>query len=268
MIKIKTKEEIEILRKGGKILHSVLDELSQKAVIGISTKELEEIACKLILDAGGRPSFKDYKMSRKIFFPTVLCVSINEEIVHGSALPSRILKNGDIVGLDLGMEYPINKNAGNKYSKLGGYYTDSARTIIIGDVDKKTRKLVSTTKECLELAIKQIKPKNTLNDIGTAIQRHAENAGFFVVRDLVGHGVGHEVHEDPQVPNFEIKNNEMINVVLKKGMVIAIEPMLNIGTEKVKVMNDGFTIITADKSLSAHFEHTVAVTENGCEVLT
>jgi len=268
MIKIKTEKEIEILRKGGKILHSILDELSQKAVMGISTKELEEIVCKRILDAGGRPSFKGYKMSRKIFFPTALCVSINEEIVHGSALPSRILKNGDIVGLDLGIEYPIDKNAGNKYSKFGGYYTDSARTVIIGDVDKKIKKLVSTTKQCLELAIKQIKPKNTLNDIGIAIQKHAENAGFFVVRDLVGHGVGHKVHEDPQVPNFEIKNNEMIDVILKKGMVIAIEPMLNIGTEKIKVMNDGFTITTADESLSAHFEHTVVVTENGYEVLT
>ena len=141
MIKIKTEKEIEILRKGGKILHDLLDELSQKAVAGVSSKELEEIACKRILDTGGRPSFKGYKMSRKIFFPTALCVSINEEIVHGSALPSRILKNGDIVGLDLGMEYPINKNAGNKYSKLGGYYTDSARTVIIGDVDKKIKKL-------------------------------------------------------------------------------------------------------------------------------
>ncbi len=270
MIRIKTKEEIALIRKGGKILARVLEEIIKEVKAGAETEKLEKKACELIEGAGGRPAFKHHEMSNGEKFPTALCVSINNEIVHVPAVPSRKLKEGDIVGIDIGMEYPTpNKGKmANKYSKLGGYYTDMAKTVIIGTVDKKTQKLVDTTRECLNLAIKQVKPGNTLNDIGKVIQKHAEANGFSVVRELVGHGVGHDVHEDPQVPNYEIKDGSLKNEILKPGMVIAIEPMVNMGNWKIETGDDGMSIVTKDGSLSAHFEHTIAITDDGHQILT
>lgn len=273
MIRLKTKEEIKILREGGKILADVLDQVVKKAVVGANTEDLEALALQLIEDAGGRPAFKGHEMHNGEVFPSSLCISVNDEVVHAPAFPGRVLNNGDIVGIDVGMEYPIDEKhrAGrikNKFSKLGGYYTDMARTVIIGDVDEKTRKLVNTTKECLDLALKKVKPGATLQEIGASIQKHAEERGFSVVRELVGHGVGHDVHEDPQVPNYDIKDGSMENVVLKPGMVIAIEPMVNIGDWRVETGEDDLSIVTADGSLSAHFEHTVAVTDDGSEIIT
>ncbi len=274
MIIIKTEKEIKIMRQGGKILACVLKKLINEVKPGITTGHLEKTACDLIKKAGGRPSFKGYKsMHEAHAFPTALCASINSEIVHAPALPSRKLKSGDIIGIDLGMEYPIFAKAtagkpANKDSEMGGYYTDMAATIAVGKISKEAKKLINVTEKSLKLAIKQVKPGNSLNDIGRAIQQFVEAEGFSVVRELVGHGVGTAVHEEPQVPNYEINDNSMDNVILKTGMAIAIEPMVNVGGWKVKTADDGFTIVTADGSLSAHFEHTVVVMEKGCEVLT
>ncbi len=262
MIIIKTAKEIAIIREGGKILGSILKRLLSQVKPGITTGYLERMACDLVKKAGGRPSFKGYKsMPGAKAFPTALCTSINSEIVHAPALPSRRLNNGDIIDIDIGMEYPFNKDQ-------RGYYTDMSATVPVGRVSKEAKKLIRVTKKSLILAIKEIKPGRTLNDIGRAIQAHAEAHGFSVVRDLVGHGVGMAVHEDPQVPNYEIEGTDMENAVLKPGMVIAIEPMINVGSWEIKGFKDGLTIVTADGQLSAHFEHTIAVTKEGHEVLT
>jgi len=261
MIIIKSGQEIEILRQGGKILAGILKEIKYIIKPGATTGDLENLACKLISQAGGRPSFKNYRGKEEAKpFPTSHCTSINNEVVHAPALPSRQLESGDIIGLDIGMEYPY--KSGKK-----GYFTDMAETIAVGKISKQTEKLLKATKESLRLAIENAKPGNTLNDIGGTIQKYIEANGFSVVRDLVGHGVGKEVHEDPPVPNYIIKD-ENKNILLKPGMVIAIEPMVNIGSSEIKVASDGLTILTKDNSLSAHFEHSLAITKNGNIVLT
>lgn len=262
MITLKTKEEIKILREGGKILAEILKEISKITVPGATTEDLEKMACDLIEKAGGRPSFKGYKsvLDEKPY-PTALCTSINNEIVHAPSLPGRKLKDGDIIGIDIGMEYPYKKD-------VDGLYTDMAVTLPVGDVNKEALRLISVTKKSLELAIKKVKSGNKLNDIGRTVQEFAEANGFAVVRDLVGHGVGHDVHEEPRVPNYEIPERSIDNVTLKAGMVIAIEPMINTGEWGIEIASDDLTILTIDGSLSAHFEHTVAVTEDGYLVLT
>ncbi|MDD5071773.1 MAG: type I methionyl aminopeptidase [Patescibacteria group bacterium] len=262
MITIKNKEEIKILREGGKILAGILEKISKEARPGTSTADLEKMACDLIEAAGGRPSFKGYQsLLDDKPFPTALCASVNNEIVHAPALPARILADGDIISLDVGMEYPYKKGT-------NGYYTDMAATFGVGKIDEEARELIAVTKESLRLAIEKVKPGNTINNIGRTVQQFAESRGYAVVRDLVGHGVGYDVHEEPRVPNYEISEKSPENAVLKTGMVIAIEPMVNCGGWKVKSGSDDFTILTADGSLSAHFEHTVAVTEDGHLVLT
>ncbi len=262
MIIIKTEKEIDIMRQGGKILAQIMKKLAREVKPGITTGHLEQMACSLIKEAGGRPSFKGFKsMLETKAYPTALCTSINDEIVHAPAIPSRKLKSGDIIGIDLGMEYPYGQ-------KLRGYYTDMALTVPVGKTGKQARQLVKVTKKSLELAIKIVKPGNSLNDIGSSVQTIAEAEGFSVVRDLVGHGVGTAVHEDPQVPNYKITGKDLENIILKPGMTLAIEPMINVGSCEINNLSDGFTIATADGSLSAHFEHTVAVTKDGCEILT
>ena len=262
MITIKKKEEIKKLREGGKILAGILAEIVRGVRPGATTADLEKTACDLIEKAGGRPSFKGYQsLLDDKPFPTALCTSINNEIVHAPALPGRILKEGDIIGIDVGMEYPYKEG-------INGYYTDMAVTLGVGKVEKEATELMAVTREALGLAIKKIKPDNTLNDIGRAVQQFAESKGFSVVRELVGHGVGYDVHEEPRVPNYEVSENSLENAVLKPGMVIAVEPMVNRGGWKVKTSPDDFTILTADGSLSAHFEHTIAVMEDGHLVLT
>ena len=278
MIRYKTKKEIELIREGGRKLAAILDFLVKMAKPGITTGDLENKAVELIGKAGGRPAFKDVAMSATEVFPTALCTSINEEIVHAPAVPPRVLNEGDIIGIDIGMEYPfhgvpqsISSSPGrpvNKFSPGGGYYTDMAVTVGIGEIGEEVKKLLTVTKECLEIGIKQVKPGGTLIGIGTAIQEYAERRGYGVVRELVGHGVGHDYHEEPQVPNYKTEDKRLGNIVLKPGLVLAIEPMVNIGGWKVKTKEDGMTIVTADGSLSAHFEHTVVVTESGVEVLT
>ena len=268
MIRIKTKKEIEILRDGGKKLALILDNLVKMVQPGISTEDLEREALKMMKEIGGRPAFKDLEMFNDVYFPSALCTSINDEVVHAPAIPGRVLNNSDVLKLDIGMEYPLNGKYKNKYSELKGYYTDMARTVIVGDASEEIKKFVRTTKECLDLGIAQVKPGNNLNDIGRAIQKHAEKNGYSVVRDMVGHGVGHEVHESPQVPHYEVKDGSIENYILKQGMVIAIEPMLNMGSWEIKSVDDNFTFITSDGSMSAQFEHTIAITEKGNIVIT
>ncbi|MFA5131286.1 MAG: type I methionyl aminopeptidase [Patescibacteria group bacterium] len=275
MVYIKTKEEIRIIKEGGARLGAILARLAKEVKPGLQTAALEELADKLIREIGGRPAFKNYPMGGGIFFPSTLCISINNEVVHGSSLPNREVKDGDIVDIDIGMEWPMTselrekfKAPINKHSKGGGFYTDMCTTVPAGRINKETKKLLQVSEECLYRGIKMVKPGNTINDIARAVQTHAESHGYGVVRDLVGHGVGYFSHEGPDVFNFEINEDALENMVLRVGMVIAIEPMINAGGWRVKIARNGYTVITADNSLSAHFEHTIAVTEKGYEILT
>ncbi len=253
MITIKTPEEIKILREGGKRLASVLYQVAEKAKPGIATIELDELAEKLIRENGGEPSFKNYKTSQdKIPFPASLCVSINDEIVHGIPRRDRILKERDIVSLDLGMKY---KNL----------YTDMAITVPVGEINKQEKKLIEVTEKSLAEGIRVIKERNCIGDIGFAIQKYAEKKGFNVVRKLVGHGVGYKAHEEPEIPNFGKKGTREI---LKSGMVLALEPMITAGSPDIILDSDNWTWKTKDGSLAAHFEHTVVVAKTGAEILT
>ena len=249
---LKNIEDINKLREGGKIIASVLREAASRALPGVKTIELDMLAEKIIREAGGRPSFKNYKTpDDKIPYPASLCVSINEEVVHG--VPGeRVLKDGDIVSLDLGMEYK-------------GFYTDIAVTVSVGEASEQAKKLIETTKESLNLGIMAVKSGAFTGDIGYAIQSFAEKNGFNVVRKLVGHGLGRKVHETPEVPNFGAKGK---GEILREGEVIAIEPMITAGRHDIYLDKDWWTWKTKDGSLSAHFEHTIIVTKNGAEIIT
>lgn len=246
MLFIKTEKEIEWMRQGGKILARILNALEEKTKPGVSTSDLDRFAENLAKKFGAKPSFKGYQN-----YPASLCVSVNNEVVHGFPR-KRVLEEGDIVGLDFGLLYK-------------GYYTDMARTVKVGKISSLARRLISVTKKSLDLGIAQVRPGNRIGDISFAIQNYVESNGFSVVRDLVGHGVGEKVHEPPQVPNFGEKGK---GVKLVKGMTLAIEPMVNAGRPEIKLLPDGWTFVTSDGSLSSHFEHTVAVTKNGFEILT
>lgn len=248
---IKSESEIEIIAEGGKLIHNILYATAGIVKPGISTWELNVFAEKEIEKIGGRPSFKNFG-DKKNPFPAGLCTSVNSVVVHG--IPSRdaILKDGDIVSLDIGMEY----------KRL---FTDTAITVPVGKISDIAKKLIETTKKSLLAAIDQAKPGNTIGDIAFATQKTAEAAGFSVIRDLVGHGVGYEVHEDPAVPNFGKKGQ---GIELQEGMVLAIEPMLCEHEYFVVLDNDGWTIRTRDNGLAAHFEHTIAITKNGARILT
>lgn len=264
MITIKTREEIELMRQGGKILAEVLDEVAKKIQPGITTAELNKIAEDLILRKGAAPAFKGYHG-----FPSALCVSVNEEVVHG--VPSqRELKNGDIVGLDLGIIYPPELCFSCPFSSgncgdTPGLFTDAAITVAVGEIDASAKRLINVAKRALEIGLEQIKPSAYLGDLGFAIQSYVESEGFSIIRDLVGHGVGKELHEEPEIPNF---GKAKTGLKLQEGMTLAIEPMVAMGKYHIKKGKDGFAYETADKSLSAHFEHTVVVTNDGCEILT
>lgn len=266
MITIKKDKEIELMRQGGRILGQIMKRLIAEVKPGVTTGHLEQVADFLIKQAGGRPAFKGFKSSPKDKpYPTVLCTCINDEVVHAPSLPARELKAGDIVNIDLGMQYPCSAQNGNLAAKKG-YYTDMAATVGVGKVSREAQRLIKITKQALALGIEQVRPGNSLNNIGKAIEQYAAASGFSVVRDLVGHGIGYELHEDPQVPSYDLAYNKRI--ILKPGMVLAIEPMITTGDWRVKEGNDGLTIVTADRSLSAQFEHTILVTETGHEILT
>ncbi len=257
MITIKKPEEIEVLRQGGKILASILAEIVKRVRPGITTIELDKLAEELIAKKGGTPSFKYYQgQDGEVPFPTTICASVNEQLVHTPASDC-ILKEGDIIGLDIGMKYP---------AEGVSYFTDMSVTVPVGRVSQLARKLIKVTKNSLALGIAQIKPGNHISDISRAVQAYVESQGFSVIRQLVGHGVGYKVHEEPRIPNYIDK--EQKDIELKAGMILAIEPMVSAGDYLVKTLDDGWTVVTADGSLSAHFEHTVVVTEDGFEILT
>lgn len=253
MITLKTAEEISLLAASGKILAEILKQLARAVKPGVATKDLDKLAQKLVFSfqrkypaAEIRPSFLGYRG-----FPAQVCISVNEEVVHG--LPSgRILKEGDIAGLDFGISY-------------NGWHTDSAVTVGVGSISAEARRLLKITAKALEKGIKEARAGKTLGDIGWAVQREAEKNGLAVIKELVGHGIGRQLHEEPYVPNWGQRGQ---GLKLEPGMVLAVEPMFNLGTADIVLAADGWTYKTADGKLSAHFEHTVAVTSAGPKVLT
>ncbi|OGZ67922.1 MAG: type I methionyl aminopeptidase [Candidatus Staskawiczbacteria bacterium RIFCSPHIGHO2_02_FULL_42_22] len=243
---IKTENEIKMMAEGGKILATVLKEIAAMVKPGITTLELDRAAEALILKYGARPAFKGYEN-----FPYSLCASVNENVVHG--FPSNVpLKNGDIVGLDLGVLYK-------------GYNTDMAMTVAVGEISFEAKRLLKVTEKALRLGIKKARAGVKTGDVGNTIQRFIEDQGFGVVRTLCGHGIGKDVHEDPFIPNFGKRGT---GVELKEGIVICIEPMVVMGDYNLRKSDDGYGFATKDGSLAAHFEHTVAITRDGCKVLT
>ena len=246
MILIKTEEEISHVRKACQVAGEVLGLAGKIIKDGITTVDLDKYIEDELIRRGAKPAFKGYRGYRH-----ASCLSINEEIVHGIPSP-RVINDGDIVGVDVG-------------SIVNGYYGDTAETFAVGKVAKSAKKLINTTKECLAIAIKQARKGNHIGDIGFVIEEHAQRHGYNVVKDFFGHGVGKDLHEDPLVPNFGKKGS---GARLEKGMIFAIEPMLNIGRSETQTLDDGWTVITKDKTLSAHFEHTVLITDGDAEVLT
>ena len=247
MISIKSEQELNQMRKAGAIVAQILSEMIEKVQPGISTAELDRFAEARCKDFKVLPAFKGYHG-----FPATVCISINDEVVHGIPSHKRILREGDIVGLDFGVS-------------SDGWFGDSARTVGVGKISKEAQKLLEVTQESLQRGILQCREGNRVFDIGHAVQNYVEGFGYGVVREFVGHGIGRALHEEPQVPNYGPKGK---GLVLKVGMVLAIEPMINAGGQEVKVLKDGWTAVTGDHSLSAHFEHTVAITPNGPEILT
>jgi methionyl aminopeptidase len=254
MIVRKTAAELEKMRRSGLLVWQILQKMKELAVEGATTMDLEVVADKMIADAGALPAFKGYYVpAAGEAYKFVLCTSVNEEIVHGMPNAKRVLRKGDIVSIDTGV-------------KLDGYYGDSAVTVPIGEVSEATRKLLDVTRESLELAIGRMTAGNRLFDVCGTVEQYVKSNGFSVVREYVGHGIGTQLHEEPQVPNYVDRKND--NPRLKAGMVLAVEPMVNAGRPEAKVRKDRWTAVTRDGSYSAHFEHSIAVTDNGPWVLT
>lgn len=264
MAYIKTPEEVQLILEGGKILGDILEKISVLAVPGVSTWKLDVEAERLIKKNGGRPAFKNYRSSRQDPpFPGTVCVSINEELVHGIPSKDRILKEGDILSIDIGMQYPVDSGLGKGGN---GFFTDTAVTLAIGKIDEKTQKLLDATQKSLEKVIENIELGSSIADIGKIIEGYIKPLGYGIVEDLVGHGVGHDVHEDPRIPNYYDKSLEKWKIEV--GAVIAVEPMITMGDYHIEVAEDGWSISTIDKSLCAHFEHTLVMTEDGLKVAT
>ena len=249
-IELKSPDEIEKMSRASRVVAEVLDALRHQVRPGMTTVELDRFAEKFIVDRGGVPSFKGYQVRDQVYHHT-LCVSVNEAVVHG--IPSdRALKEGDIVGLDVGVV-------------VDGYYGDAAITVPVGAITEEARRLLQVTEESLHKGIAQAVVGNRISDISHAVQAHAEAASFSVVMDFVGHGIGRKLHEEPQVPNYGEPGK---GPRLKPGMTLAIEPMINMGRPETEHLSDGWTAVTQDGSLSAHFEHTIVVTEDGPKILT
>ncbi len=247
MIICKSAAELQKMRHSGRLVWQILRELGEMVQPGVTTQELEHLAEKRIREAGAHSAFKGY-----YGYPAVLCTSINHEIVHGIPSSQRVLKEGDILKVDVGVE-------------LNGYYGDTAFTFPVGRISPELQRLLKVTQESLELAIQQARLGNRLGDICAAVQNHVEAHGYSVVRDFVGHGIGRKLHEDPQVPNYGTAGQ---GPRLREGMVLAIEPMVNAGCSEARVLDDKWTAVTADGQCSAHFEHTVALTRDGPWILT
>jgi methionyl aminopeptidase len=252
MIRLKNKEQLDLLREGGRRLSRIIHKVAEAVAPGVKTRELDDLAAQLIAAGGDQGAFYNYCPAGSPFsYPAHLCASVNEEIVHG--IPgARVLAEGDLVTLDLGLVHQ-------------GLITDMAITVPVGKISKEAVKLMQVTKEALRRGIASAQPGGTVGDIGEVIERYVQESGFRVARDLSGHGVGFEVHEDPYVPNFGQAGE---GDKLLPGLVIAIEPMVTAGKAGTKLLSDGFTFVTRDSGLSAHFEHTIAITESGPEVLT
>ena len=247
MVTRKSNREIELMRIAGRIVAMAHKAVKDAIKPGMTTKDIDDLVEKVIRENDAIPSFKNYNG-----FPASACVSINEEVVHGIPSPHRVLQNGDIVSVDIGAMYK-------------GYHGDSAWTYACGEISEDAKRLLIGTEASLFAGLEYAKANNRLSDISHEIQKTAESLGFSVVREFVGHGVGSKLHEDPQIPNYGLPNR---GVLLKSGMTLAIEPMINFGNKEVKVLSDGWTTITRDKSLSAHFEHTILIKKDGYEILT
>lgn len=247
MINIKNDDQIARMRESGRITKNVLDLIGKSIKVGMTTKDLDKIAYDYIKSCGATPSFLGYGG-----YPASICASIDDMVVHGIPSDNKVIKDGQIVSIDVGVIY-------------NGWHGDAARTFMVGNVSEEKRKLVKVTEECFFKAIENLTDGSPLGDIGYRVQTHAEANGFSVVRALVGHGIGKEMHEDPSVPNYGKKGT---GIRLKKGMAIAIEPMINMGTYQVDFMPDGWTVLTRDRMPSAHYENTVVITDNGVEILT
>ncbi|HOC52708.1 MAG TPA: type I methionyl aminopeptidase [Caldisericia bacterium] len=247
MIILKSKREIEIMRKGGTILYNILCDLLKEVKEGVESSYIDILAEKLMESYNVKPAFKGYRG-----YPYSVCVSINDEVIHGFPIKEKVFKEGDVVSIDIGIIYK-------------GYYSDMAYTVPVGDVDEKKRKLLETGEKILFQGISEVIIGNRIGNISNAIETNALKNGYSVVKDFIGHGIGRKLHEEPEVPNFGSKDN---GPILKDGMVIAIEPMICMGKGEVYVTNDGWTVKTKDREISVHFEHTVAITENGPLILT
>lgn len=247
MIISKSPEELAIMRQAGSIVARVLDELKKYSIAGRTTKQIDKLAYELITKADAVPAFLGYKG-----FPASVCVSVNEQVVHGVPSEKRRLTEGDIVSLDIGIQHQ-------------GYFADAAMTVAIGEVDREAANLIRVARQALYDGIEQAIVGNKLYDVSAAIQRRAESHGYSVVKEFVGHGIGQKMHEDPQIPNH---GKAGTGPVLKEGMVLALEPMVNAGKSEVRILQDKWTVVTVDAKLSAHFEHTVAVTQDGPTILT
>jgi len=255
-ITLRSQREIGLIRKAGAVVADVLSKLKEIAEPGVTTKQLDAVASQMTADAGAQALFKGVRSPHaRVLFPGAICASINEQVVHG--IPSKDVKlsNGDILSIDFGV-------------KLDGYCADAAVTIAIGQISHNRRRLMDATKHVLDIAIEKCAPDVRWSQMAAKMQKYAEAVGFSVVKDFVGHGIGRKMHEEPRVPNFvndELRANDF---VLEKGMILAVEPMINAGTSVVRTLDNGWTVVTADGKCSAHFEHTIAIVDNGCEVLT
>lgn len=254
MIILKTNFEIQKIKEANKIVAELLDDILPRYIkVGISTYDLDKIAEDYILSKGSKPGFKGYKpASNYPAYPATLCASINEEVVHGIPRRDKILKDGDIISLDVG-------------TIVDGFYGDAARTYGVGKISESSKKLIEITEKSLYIGIENAIVGNRISDIGNAIQTYVESNGYTVVKDYCGHGVGKKLHEDPQIPNFGPPGR---GVKIENGMVLAIEPMVNLGTPKVKTLKDGWTVSTVDRKKSAHFEHSIAIINNIPVILT
>lgn len=259
---LKKPAELKLIAEGGKLMGEILDEIAKLVRPGVTAWEVDAEAERLIRAAGGIPAFKGYRGRRNDPpFPSTICFSRNEELVHGIATKEKIIVAGDIISLDIGMQYPA------PTEKQTGYFTDTALTIPVGEIPAEVSKLLAVTRQALEVGILAAQPGKTVADIGRAVEQYVHSQGKYgVVRDLVGHGVGHKVHEEPRVPNYYDANLE--SWILQPGVVIAIEPMITLGTHEVKLGEDGWTIQARDQSLNAHFEHTLIITASGPQVVT
>jgi methionyl aminopeptidase len=255
-ITLRSRREIELIRKAGAVVADVLSKLQEIAEPGVTTGRLDAVAMQMTTDAAGQALFKGVRFPLSRYpFPGAVCTSINEQVVHGIPSENVKLKNSDILSIDFGI-------------RLDGYCGDAAITIAIGEISEDKRKLIDVTRHVLDIAVARSAPAVKWSQVAAEMQDYAESAGFSIVKDFVGHGIGSKMHEEPRVPNFVSDDLLSDDIVLREGMILAVEPMINAGTSEVRTLKNGWTVVTKDGKCSAHFEHTIAIVENGCEVLT